>query len=158
MRGKRKPPVGAPAAAEWFDLETFMPYQLLVVTDRVSQFFARRYAAEFGITIPESRVLIVIAQYAPLSSREICERTRMAKSRVSIAVSRLVAAGLLTRAVDTEDGRLLSLALSREGKALYRRIVPVALELQARLVAELGPSGREKLMRLLQGVGRAITA
>lgn len=142
----------APHEAAELDLESFVPYRLLMVTDQVSQWFARRYAAEFGITIPESRVLTVIARYAPLSSRSICERTTMAKSRVSIAVSRLVTAGLLTRDVDASDGRLLRLALSPQGEALYRKIVPVALEMEAALVKDLGSSGRETLMRSLHAM------
>jgi DNA-binding MarR family transcriptional regulator len=143
------------AMPERLDLQAFLPYRLLLVTDRLSQIYARRYAAEFGITIPESRVLTVVTQFGPLSSREICARTAMVKSRVSVAVSRLVAAGLMTRSVDPEDGRLLRLKLSREGEALYRRIVPVALEIEEGLIAAIGASGRNALMRLLSEVERA---
>ncbi|MDH3476666.1 MAG: MarR family transcriptional regulator, partial [Rhodospirillales bacterium] len=41
---------------EAFDLETFLPYRLSVVTNRVSRAFARRYSAEFGLSVPEWRV------------------------------------------------------------------------------------------------------
>jgi hypothetical protein len=103
-------PPGSPAA---FDLARFMPYRLLMVTNRLSQAFARRYQAEFGITIPESRVLNVTTHFGPLSSHEICERSAMSKSRISAALGRLVAAGLIERETDPADQRLLRLTTSR---------------------------------------------
>ena len=47
-----------------FDLAAFLPYQLAVVAARVSKGFADRYRAEFGLTIPEWRVLAHLAQSA----------------------------------------------------------------------------------------------
>lgn len=139
-------PPGSPAA---FDLARFMPYRLLMVTNRLSQAYARRYQAEFGITIPESRVLNVTTRFGPLSSHEICERTAMTKSRVSAALGRLVAAGLIERETDPTDQRLLRLTTSRRGRALYARIVPVALEIERAVIADIGEAGRQELMRLL---------
>lgn len=141
--------------AAWLDLDAFLPYQMLVATEQVSQLFARRYTVEFGITIPESRVLTVIARYAPLSSREICDRTMIGKSQVSVAVSRLVAAGLLTREADPSDGRLLSLRLSPSGDALYRRLVPVALEMEAALLKRFSMPDRARLQDMLVTLGQA---
>lgn len=152
MRTRPKP---ISREAAWLDLDAFLPYQMLVATERMSHLFARRYAAEFGITIPESRVLTVIARYAPLSSREICDRTMIGKSQVSVAVSRLVAAGLLTREADPSDGRLLSLCLSLPGEALYRRLVPVALEMEAALLRTFSTPDRARLLDMLVALGQA---
>ena len=54
-----------------FDLSAFLPYQLAVVASRVSKEFAERYRVEFGLTIPEWRVLAHMAQFDAVSVREI---------------------------------------------------------------------------------------
>ena len=72
-----------------FDLSAFLPYQLAVVASRVSKGFAERYRAEFGLTIPEWRVLAHMAQFDAVSVREIQARVDMDKSKVSRAAARL---------------------------------------------------------------------
>ena len=65
--------------AEPFALDGFLPYRLSVVSNRVSRAIAQRYSAEFGLSIPEWRVMAVLGDAAPLSSNAICERTAMDK-------------------------------------------------------------------------------
>ena len=55
-----------------FDLSDFLPYRLSVVTNRVSQAFARRYADAYGLAIPEWRVMAVLGGHPPLSAGEDC--------------------------------------------------------------------------------------
>lgn len=138
------------------DLDNYLPYRLLVVTARVTQAYERRYERDFGISIPESRVLNVIGQHKVLNSTEICELTTMTKSRVSMAVNRLVAAGLLTREGDANDQRVARLAFSPEGEALYRRMVPVALEMESQLTASFGPKDRATFMKLLRAIEQTL--
>src|SRR5690606_512044 len=78
-------------------LDEYLPYRLLYVTAQETQIYDERYKRELGITIPESRVIHVLARYSKISSREICRMTTLAKSRVSVALQRLEAAGILTR-------------------------------------------------------------
>ena len=106
----------SPETIPAFDLEDFLPYRLSVVTNRVSQAFASRYEAAWGLTIPEWRVLAVVGAFAPLSAAAVCERTAMDKVKVSRAVARLVRRGLLTRRRDAGDHRVRLLALGDEGR------------------------------------------
>lgn len=132
-----------------FDLETFLPYELSVVTNRISRAFARRYAEAYGLTIPEWRVLAIVGAFAPLSSNAVCDRAAMDKAKVSRAVTSLVAKGLLERARHAEDGRLVALALTAAGKAVHRGIVPLAQEVEGQLVAVLSEVERTSLRRIL---------
>ena len=120
-----------------FDLSTFLPYQLAVVSSRISREFAERYKAEFGLTIPEW--LAHLAQSDAVSVREIHARVDMDKSKVSRAAARLESAGLIEKRENAEDRRLLDMRLTSRGRDLIARIVPIADSYQAELVAQLGP-------------------
>ncbi len=134
---------------EPFHLDSFLPYRLSVATNRVSRAFAGRYAAEFGITIAEWRVLAVLGSFQPLSSNGICDKTQMDKAKVSRAVARLLEAGLLKKAINPEDQRLLLLTLSHKGQSVYEAIIPRARALEATLTEGLGARERAALLELL---------
>lgn len=142
-------PRALPSGREGFDLERFLPYRLSVVTNRISRAFARRYSEEFGLSIPEWRVVAVVGSFQPLSSNEVCRLTEMDKAKVSRAVTRLVAAGLLKRGADKADQRRIRLAFTRKGRQVYLAIVPRARALEAELTAVLEPGEREILERVL---------
>ncbi len=134
-----------------FVLDDFLPYRLSVAANRVSRALAARYAAH-GLSIPEWRVMAVVGGFSPLSSNEVCRRTEMDKAKVSRAVTRLVAAGLLARRPDKIDRRLITLAFTAKGRRTYEAIVPLALELERDLTAALGPGERETLDQALEKI------
>ncbi len=154
------PATGAPGAdRRGFALEHFLPYRLSVLTNTISGAIARLYARRFGLTIPEWRVMAVLDRFGPLSANQVCRRTAMDKVRVSRAVARLVARGLVARRADPHDRRraVLRLAaqgravlrLAAQGRAIHHRIVPLARAREARLLAPLTPAERATLDRLL---------
>ena len=124
---------------ETFDLNAFLPYRLNIAASRISRAFSDRYREEFGISIPEWRVLVHLHQSGNVSVRDIEARVDMEKSKVSRAASRLEAAGYITKAVNGNDRRLLALALTPQGEALVARLLPVAMSYQAEMLARLGP-------------------
>jgi len=136
-----------------FDLSAFLPYQMAVVSSRISREFAERYRAEFGLSIPEWRVLAHLAQSDAVSVREIHARVDMDKSKVSRAAARLESAGLIEKRENTEDRRLLDMRLTPKGQDLIARIVPIADTYQEELLAQLGalsPEFRAGLFKLYQ--------
>lgn len=122
-----------------FDLSTFLPYQLAVASSRISRAFADRYRAEFGLSIPEWRVLAHLAQSDAVSVREIHARVDMDKSKVSRAAARLEEAGLIEKRENPDDRRLLDMRLTPKGAELVTRIVPIADAFQAEILSVLGP-------------------
>lgn len=134
-----------------FDLGEFLPYQLAVAAARVSKGFADRYRAEFGLTIPEWRVLAHLAQAGTVSVREIQARVDMDKSKVSRAAARLEAAGLVEKRGNAGDRRLLDMRLTDAGRALFARIVPIARGYEAEVLAGLPADFRAALRRLMEG-------
>lgn len=122
------------------DLDEFLPYLLNVLASRVSSDLATVYAARFGISIPEWRVIAHLARNREVSVREIRRRVDMDKSKVSRAAARLEEAGLIEKRVNTGDRRLVKLSLSRKGRRLYDEIAPLALAYERRLVSILSPA------------------
>lgn len=124
-----------------FDLSDFLPYRLAVAASRVSRDLARRYQDDFGLTIPEWRVLAHLAgtEADEISVRDIEVKANMEKSMVSRAVTRLEEAGHVAKIVNPADRRLVTVTLTSQGTALMERLIPVANAYQADLLRRLGP-------------------
>ena len=131
------------------DLEHFLPYRLSVLSNRISQAIATRYAQRFGIGVTEWRVVAVLGRYPDLSAGEVAARTAMDKVAVSRAVARLLERGLVERDTHGDDRRRSVLALSRSGQRIYDDIAPLALDLDRRLRSRLDRDERAALDALL---------
>lgn len=123
--------------AERLVLERFLPYRLSVLTNTISRSLARSYQQRFGLSIPQWRVVAVLGRERQLSAGEVAERTVMDKVTVSRAVSALVEQGRVIRSTDPRDRRRSALRLSRQGRGIYRQIVPLALAYERQLLAAL---------------------
>jgi len=121
-----------------FDLAQFLPYRLAVAAARVSARFAREYAVH-GVSIPQWRVLAALGSFGETHAGRLVTLTTMDKVKVSRAVAGLLAAGHLRRRPDDSDARRELLALTAAGRALYATLIPLALRMQAELLAELPP-------------------
>jgi DNA-binding MarR family transcriptional regulator len=138
-----------PTTSDRLHLDRFIPYRLSVLSNTVSMSIAHRYEQEFGLSIPEWRVLAVLARYPDLSAIEVAQRTAMDKVAVSRAVRSLLARRRLTRAYDKGDRRRSILRLSPAGRSVYRRVAPLALEYEQKLLDALSASDRRSLDRLI---------
>ncbi|WP_035708434.1 MarR family winged helix-turn-helix transcriptional regulator [Niveispirillum irakense] len=121
------------------DLDDFLPYRLNVLARRVSRELEKRYQAQFGIAIPEWRVMATLGREQPLSSNDIVERSHMDKAKVSRAVTALVGMGYVAREVHPGDQRLLRLSFTPAGRTLYDKITVVAQEWQRQWLEGLAP-------------------
>jgi DNA-binding MarR family transcriptional regulator len=139
----------APHAGNGLVLEEFLPYRLSVLMLRISNAIAQSYERRFRLSVPEWRVMAVLGRFGPLSANGVGEKTQMDKVRVSRAVTRLVAAGRVSRRIDRADRRRSVLALTSAGDAIHREIVPHARRVEARLLAGLTPAERTALDHLM---------
>jgi DNA-binding MarR family transcriptional regulator len=138
------------------DLDQFVPYRLSVLTNRVSSAIARHYSERFNLSIPEWRVMAALGQTPGLSARQVAERTAMDKVQVSRAVQSLLTARRLRRDTHSQDGRVSQLSLSPQGLAIYKELVPVALELERAFLSVLNDQDRRMLDRLLTKLSTAV--
>jgi DNA-binding MarR family transcriptional regulator len=136
-------------------LDGYLPYRLSVASNAVSRLIARAYEDRFGLTIPQWRLIAVLAEDGPLTQQALGARTVMDKVTVSRATQGLVKRRLVQRAPHDADGRSHHVALSKAGERLYSEISPVALEYEARLLQQFDPVAVEELKRVLLHLERA---
>jgi DNA-binding MarR family transcriptional regulator len=131
-------------------LDKFLPYRLSVLSNRLSAAIAESYSRRFGLSIPEWRVIAVLAVHPGVSAAEVAERTAMDKVAVSRAVRRLLTTGRARRETATGDRRRSVLELTAEGRRIYRRITPALRNYEAALLAGLSAREQRQLDALLQ--------
>ncbi len=139
-------------------LDAYLPYRLSVASNAVSGLIARAYEDRFGLTIPQWRLICVLAEDGGLTQVAIVSRTGMDKVTVSRAAQGLARRRLVARTDHHADGRSHMLALSAEGSRLYAEIAPLALAYEAALIAGLAPSEVALLKRLLNRLQTAAIA
>lgn len=140
----KRPPDHAP-----LELESFVPYQLSIVSNTVSQAIADDYQARYDLAVTEWRVMAVLARFDGLSAREVAERTAMDKVAVSRALARLVAADRVRRQTHQDDRRRSVLGLTAAGWRIHDEVAPMARQRERELLAKLEPGEQAWLRRIL---------
>lgn len=139
-------------------LDAYLPYRLSVASNAVSRLIARAYEDRFGLTIPQWRLICVLAEEGEVTQGAIVARTGMDKVTVSRAAQGLIQRRLLARSDHHADGRSHVLALTSEGARLYAEIAPLALAYEAALISGLTPEDVALLKRLLGRLQNAADA
>jgi DNA-binding MarR family transcriptional regulator len=130
-------------------LSEFLPYQLSVTSNAVSDLIARSYQGRFGLKIPEWRIMAVLGEKDSATQRELVTATAMDKVSVNRACKGLEGRALIGRAPNSADGRSHHLALTASGRQLYEQIVPQALALETDLLLTLNKEESEHLAQIL---------
>jgi DNA-binding MarR family transcriptional regulator len=130
-------------------LEDFLPYRLNVLAAEVSEGLAKVYSERFGLDIPGWRVIATLGQFGQGTAKAIGDHSHMHKTKVSRAVTELERRGFVARSSNPQDKREAFLALTPQGEAVYRRIVPLAQTYQKALVQALAASHRAALDDIL---------
>ena len=66
-------------------LETFLPYRLSLLSNTVSSSIAATYQDKFGISMPEWRIMAILAEYPGIAADDVCQRARKLKNPSSAA-------------------------------------------------------------------------
>ncbi|BAV64698.1 MarR family winged helix-turn-helix transcriptional regulator [Sphingobium cloacae] len=135
-------------------LDQFLPYRLSVAANRVSDAVAGAYERLFALSIPQWRLIAVLAESEGATQNELGQKTVMDKVTVSRAALALARRGLIVRSPNPRDGRSRRLFLSREGRALYRRIAPKALELEDQVFSSLSEEELARFRDILDHIAR----
>lgn len=141
---------GAEEAGVELDLQQYFPYRLARLAEQVSLAVAEVYSERFALTRQEWRVLAILGARSAIATKQIGALTTLDKMQVSRAVQGLEARGVISRKHDRDDRRALIVSLTATGRALYRKIVPFALEREARLLSALTPHEVNLLDRVMR--------
>lgn len=137
-------------------LERFLPYRLNRATAVASKQFSRIYRDEFGLTVPEWRVLATLNALGTASAKEIGRDSAMHKTKVSRAVASLQQRRWVARETDDLDRRIEHLSLTSAGRAAFRRLAPKMLAYEEQIMARLTPRQREDLLKGLALLEQAL--
>ena len=139
-------------------LDAYLPYRLSVASNAVSELISRAYQDRFGLSVPQWRLICVLAEDGALTQGQIVARTVMDKVTVSRAAQGLLKRHLVSRTAHHADGRSHTLALSSQGERLYAEIAPLALSYEQALIAGLTPDEVDGLKRLLSRLQQSATS
>lgn len=120
-----------------FQLSSFMPYRLAVLSERTSRSLSVVYEKISGLNVAEWRVLVHLGRSDRVSVREIHNCVNLEKSRVSRAVKKLDASGLVEKLPAEDDARLVEISLSDNGRAVLSEILPHAMLFEQNLLSNL---------------------
>jgi len=139
-------------------LDAYLPYRLSVASNAVSGLIARAYQDRFGLSVPQWRLICVLAEDGGLTQGQIVTRTVMDKVTVSRAAQGLLKRHLVERSEHQADARSHVLALTGEGWRLHSEIAPLALAYEAALIVGLAPDEVSLMRRLLMRLQTAAAA
>ncbi|MCH6550114.1 MAG: winged helix-turn-helix transcriptional regulator [Proteobacteria bacterium] len=131
-------------------LEDFLPYRLSILSNTVSNTIATAYNKQFGLSIPEWRVIAVLGRFPGLSAVEVAERTLMDKVAVSRAVTKLINSGRVDRQFADADRRRSILRLSADGRQVHDEIAPLALKFEEDLLHGLSEDEIQTLSVIME--------
>jgi DNA-binding MarR family transcriptional regulator len=126
-------------------LDNFLPFQLAVVANKVSQTIAKIFEEEFALHIPEWRILATLLYHSPVSSQVLVQRTAMDPARVSRAQTRLADLGLIDVQQDPDDKRRVLITLTQRGRKIISETLPRAIEAEQEIFGSLSNSERASL-------------
>lgn len=141
------------------DLTVHLGYWLRMVSNQVSQAFAKRLEAT-DVTVAEWVVMRELFDVEALSPSRLADKMGMTRGAISKLAERLVDKQLVRREASTEDKRAQSLALTDDARRLVPVLTALADENDADYFGHLTPDEREVLIGVLKGIveRRGITA
>ena len=106
-------------------------------------------AQEFDVGRDEFNVLSCLASYGSMVAKNICDVTGRPKNSISRAVNGLIARKMIKRKTNANDRRESLLILNDNGRQLYEKVLPVALDRQALMLGVLSAQERRTLDSIL---------
>ena len=137
-----------------FDLRVFLPYLLNQAAEESSLAFQQVYKSRYGMLRTEWRVLFHLGIYGELTAKDICERARMHKTKISRAVQKLSDRRFITRVRDEADRRSEKLSLTKAGRAAYDDLRKVAEAYDAELTGSFDKADVARLRDMLTVLAR----
>jgi DNA-binding MarR family transcriptional regulator len=130
-------------------LKGYLPYRLNLLAELTSLNTSEIYRRRHGLTRPEWRVLVNLAEAPSLTASDLCDRVPAHKTKVSRALAALEARGWVTRRTDPTDRRVAHAQLTTRGKRAFNQIRP---EMVAATEAMLAPLSSEDRARVDDGL------
>jgi DNA-binding MarR family transcriptional regulator len=158
QRSVTSPWIGVSRSGSNLNVEDFLTFRITRLSNALRTNITKRYLEEFELSLPEWRLLALVARFAPMRFSEVTARSSMDKGQVSRTL-RVMAERGLTRMKTIRDRNSRSsealaapvmVSITAKGKALYRSVLPVARRRQADLLLSLSENDRAALYSTLE--------
>ncbi|WP_208349117.1 MarR family winged helix-turn-helix transcriptional regulator [Pseudaestuariivita rosea] len=137
-----------------FDLTDFLPYLLNQAAEECSLAFQKHYKDRYGMLRTEWRVLFHLGRFGTLTAQEISARSKMHKTKISRAITKLEHRRWLKRDTDAKDRRRELLQLTPLGQKVYHDLVQVAHDHQLELLGQFKMTDAKALQDMLKRLAR----
>ncbi|SLN51831.1 MarR family winged helix-turn-helix transcriptional regulator [Roseisalinus antarcticus] len=148
----RPPPIQMRDGQRLLDLDRYVPYFLVAVTNAISRGASRVYLDRFGVGIMEWRVMTTLAIEPGCAARRICRVIHLDKSAVSRSLASLEARGLARPQAERSDPRRKSWTLTAAGRDIHDRILTIALERESRLLEGVPEADVEVFLTVMRRI------
>ena len=139
------------------DLFRFAPFRLNRLAAEVSAALSGEYRERYGLDIPEWRVLATLGfRNDACSAQYIAHCTRTHKSTISRAVTALMKRQLVERVENEDDRREFRLRMTRQGKALYQKLIPRLLRKEQEILSCLSAQERRDFAHVLGKIEKSL--
>jgi DNA-binding MarR family transcriptional regulator len=117
---------------------------------------ARSLAAiEEALTVPQFRMLVVLDSGGPTNLTRLAEQLAVNPSTAMRMVDRLTGAGMVERAPDPADRRVVVLAATAAGRQVVRQVTERRQAEITRIVSTMPAQGRGAMVEALRAFARA---
>lgn len=113
-------------------------------------------AVESEVSLPQLRVLVILASRGPQSLNSVARSLEIHPSNATRACDRLVEAGLIRREADANDRRQLELILTQRGERLIHRVMDHRRKHVVDLLRQVPEHEREQLASTLRALASAV--
>lgn len=120
-------------------LSDYLPYLINRVGSALAAQYTRDALAAHSLGIDMWRILAVLSDNGGQRQIDLAGVTSIEASTVSRIVTRLVRLGLVTRSRSETSNREVLVQLTAKGRALVRRLIPVALRLEESALSGIAP-------------------
>lgn len=138
-------------------VEDFLTFRINRLANALRASLTKPYLEQFELSLPEWRLLALIARFAPLRFSEVTNRSSMDKGQVSRTLRVMAKRGLTKlKALRERNSRSaealaapVMVSITPKGLALYRSVLPVARKRQAEMLMTLSEADRLALYATL---------
>jgi DNA-binding MarR family transcriptional regulator len=131
---KQNDVIGAEAL---YRLGDYLPYRLSLLASSLNSAFETTLERDHNLGLTDWRVMATLGEYGSLTARDICQRGRMHKTKVSRAVASLEQRRLLQRRTNRQDMREAFLSLTEHGRSVFQQVVPAAVTFSHKITDQL---------------------
>lgn len=138
------------------DLNKFLPYQLSVLSNKISAGIAKYYREQHNISIAQWRVLALLSDKSNQTAKELTVKSQMDKVRVSRTMKSLEQRRFISQQACKKDKRARRYELTKEGTALINQVKPQAVAFEKRLLETLSSNQINELQNCISALNSQV--